>query len=529
MTIRFFRYTLSVLLLAFFSAPICAAKKPPVIEEALRRLDVSLNAYEYRVDTAFKKVDNYKELLCEEVDTVKKIGHVKNIVNGYLHRNVDSVLAYSALGERLASSIGDKNAEMSFKIGAISSMPLKGHIHETIVLIDSMMQLPLSHSLRLDLFKSARLAYMKILSIYSNYKIDEFYLAKFFALNDSVLKYEHPDSGEFGKYLGTHYMGRNRPNLAYEALTDYLETVDSVSNEYVEGQSLLATLSYLRGRNEDWIFRTIMVAESEAYLGNLDSENLRYLANAVYEYGDVNRAHRFVMLSNWLISRSGASQRGVHAAQAIPKIIDSYRKENAKNYYFVCAICFCLVVIAVLILMIFRNKARDLKRLEELSDQLANANSVKEAYIAQFMSLCSTYIERIEGYNKMLSRKLLARQVDEVSNIVKSDKFVESQIELFYEIFDKAFTHIYPTFVKDVNNLLIDNKTFVVGDGHKLNSELRILAFMRLGMDDSAQMARFLRLSLNTVYTYRNRMRSKAKNRETFERDIAKIGSFHAE
>ena len=145
------------------------------------------------------------------------------------------------------------------------------------------------------------------------------------------------------------------------------------------------------------------------------------------------------------------------------------------------------------------------------------------------MSLCSTYIERIEGYNKMLSRKLLARQVDEVSNIVKSDKFVESQIELFYEIFDKAFTHIYPTFVKDVNNLLIDNKTFVVGDGHKLNSELRILAFMRLGMDDSAQMARFLRLSLNTVYTYRNRMRSKAKNRETFERDIAKIGSFHAE
>ena len=68
-----------------------------------------------------------------------------------------------------------------------------------------------------------------------------------------------------------------------------------------------------------------------------------------------------------------------------------------------------------------------------------------------------------------------------------------------------------------------------MGDGNKLTSELRILAFMRLGMDDSTQMARFLRLSLNTIYTYRNRKRSKAKNRDTFEQDIAKIGSISAE
>ena len=113
--------------------------------------------------------------------------------------------------------------------------------------------------------------------------------------------------------------------------------------------------------------------------------------------------------------------------------------------------------------------------------------------------------------------------------MVRSEKFVESQVELFYEIFDNAFTHIFPTFIKDVNDLLVDNKTFEVGDGNKLTSELRILAFMRLGMDDSTQMARFLRLSLNTIYTYRNRKRSKAKNRDTFEQDIAKIGSISAE
>ena len=71
---------------------------------------------------------------------------------------------------------------------------------------------------------------------------------------------------------------------------------------------------------------------------------------------------------------------------------------------------------------------------------------------------------------------------------------------------------------------MIEDKKFVLSDPKKLTHELRILAFMRLGLEDSAQMARFLGLSLNTVYTYRNKLKSRAKNRETFEQDILNIG-----
>ncbi len=48
---------------------------------------------------------------------------------------------------------------------------------------------------------------------------------------------------------------------------------------------------------------------------------------------------------------------------------------------------------------------------------------------------------------------------------------------------------------------------------------------MRLGVDDSARIARLLGLSLNTVYTYRNKLRNRAKDRENFEADIEKIGN----
>ena len=47
---------------------------------------------------------------------------------------------------------------------------------------------------------------------------------------------------------------------------------------------------------------------------------------------------------------------------------------------------------------------------------------------------------------------------------------------------------------------------------------------MRLGVTDSTRLAKFLGLSLNTVYTYRNRMKNRAKKRETFETDILSIG-----
>ena len=75
-----------------------------------------------------------------------------------------------------------------------------------------------------------------------------------------------------------------------------------------------------------------------------------------------------------------------------------------------------------------------------------------------------------------------------------------------------------------MNNLLVEEKRFELPE-NKLNTELRILAFLRLGIDDSEQIARFLGLSLNTIYTYRNKLKSKAKNRDTFDAMVLKIGS----
>jgi hypothetical protein len=61
-----------------------------------------------------------------------------------------------------------------------------------------------------------------------------------------------------------------------------------------------------------------------------------------------------------------------------------------------------------------------------------------------------------------------------------------------------------------------------------MNTELRILALIRLGVTDSVKMAHFLRTSLSTVYNYRSKLRNAALgDPAVFEEQIAKIGEIN--
>ena len=87
-------------------------------------------------------------------------------------------------------------------------------------------------------------------------------------------------------------------------------------------------------------------------------------------------------------------------------------------------------------------------------------------------------------------------------------------------MFDSTFLSIFPKFADEVNSLLRADAQLAQSDPDKLSTELRILAFMRLGIDDATRVAKFLNLSVNTVYTYRNKMKNRASDREKFEENL---------
>lgn len=181
-----------------------------------------------------------------------------------------------------------------------------------------------------------------------------------------------------------------------------------------------------------------------------------------------------------------------------------------------------LVMVLITTLLILR---REMHRMGLLQESLRSANRSKEVYISQFLTLCSVYMDKLKQFSKLVTRKIGAGQVDDLYRMAKNGKFVEEESREFYEVFDDAFLHIYPTFVDEVNALLRPDSRITLKDGERLNTDLRILAFMRLGIEDSSNIAQVLNYSLNTIYAYRNRLKARAIDRDSFESAIMRIGA----
>ncbi len=123
-----------------------------------------------------------------------------------------------------------------------------------------------------------------------------------------------------------------------------------------------------------------------------------------------------------------------------------------------------------------------------------------------------------------MSRKLASGQADELQKLIKSGKFDDDQNEEFYKIFDSAFLDIYPDFIENINSLLRPEEALELKNAKELTPELRIYAFVRLGVDESTKIAQMLNYSVSTVYAYRNRMRNRAIDRENFDHDVMGLG-----
>ena len=70
---------------------------------------------------------------------------------------------------------------------------------------------------------------------------------------------------------------------------------------------------------------------------------------------------------------------------------------------------------------------------------------------------------------------------------------------------------IFPDFIDKLNGLLDDGYKLEPRPGELLSPELRIYALVRLGINDSTQIAAFLHYSPQTVYNYRFRVRSHSR------------------
>lgn len=165
------------------------------------------------------------------------------------------------------------------------------------------------------------------------------------------------------------------------------------------------------------------------------------------------------------------------------------------------------------------------EQLLSLNAELSESNKVKEEYIGRFLQLCGMYIDKMDAMRKRVNKMIRLQNVDALRSLANASEFTEKELDDLYSSFDSAFLHLFPNFVTDFNELLKPEERIRLTDKNRLNTQLRIFALIRLGIEDSSKIAEFLHYSVNTIYNYRARIKNGAAgDREMFENQVKQIG-----
>ena len=281
--------------------------------------------------------------------------------------------------------------------------------------------------------------------------------------------------------------------------------------------------------NEDkqleWLLRSAL---ADTRNGIADNGSSWMVAEILYHRGDIQSSYEIIHYSLANASLYDASLRIWQISPLVNIISTSYlvhqRTLNSRLIWaLTCSVLMGLLLLIAILLYIKRTHRIHLqsREIEMLSNDLRKANEqlkrtnyallesnhVKDEYIGHYLNLYSDYLDKLRKQ-------------------VKDPAFTQAEIERFYHEFDTAFLSIYPDFVANFNQLLREEGRIVLRKGELLNTELRIYALIRLGIDNSVNISRLLRYSVNTIYNYRARMKNLAIDRDAFESQVQQIGTF---
>lgn len=271
----------------------------------------------------------------------------------------------------------------------------------------------------------------------------------------------------------------------------------------------------------DWLVRS---AEQDFKAAERGYMSLYELALMLYDRGQYRRAERYISQNLMDVTAGNFSKRLLNSGKANLIITEASRRMERNRFIWLTAgICFVSLLLIV-IFILFRLEVRLQRGLEETNRKLTDANKIKNGYVFRYMDLALHYIDRIGETRNDIRALGKSEGFDAVMKALRSPSAMYLEYEDYYRVFDETFLGLYPDFVEKVNELLSEECRFSLSEGGALPTELRMLAAIRIGITGSGQIAKFLKCSPNTVYTYRAKLkRSALCPKGEFEARIARI------
>lgn len=537
-------------------------------QQLLDSLDSSLGKSAAYTAEKERRISSLRRRLSQTANPEQRFWICRNLVDEYCSYNSDSALHYIDASTAVGRQTGRREWVDEMNLNRAYIYAATGLLSEAESALNEVDPRQMTPALASEYYNRLLFVLTHKDQYLGKNSLTRPYSERAKAMLDSVSRLMQPSDPQYIWFLAWRSMtDPAKTREAIPVVEKALERSTYSTREEAMNAWILSRLYELTGNSDMMMRYLILSAIADVRTSNKEIASLEEISNRLYQSNDLERANDYISHCLQLANDYKSRVRVGRLADLQYHITKAYSQRNDRqrrklNVYFIIALVFAAgLAVAMLILYkqnrrIHRSKteldhsnAQLNSKVEELSQtrrqlkeandrleilyrnvrdeagELAAGNDAKERYIADIFAICSDYISKLDEFRRNIYRKIVAHNFDEVKELTKSHELSHGEIKELYQNFDSIFLKVYPNFVDDFNTLLRPDERVAMKKPGVLTTELRIYALVRLGINDSVKIARFLHCSTQSVYNARMKMRNKSDiSKEQFAEAVRRLG-----
>ena len=523
-------------------------------QQLRQKLDNLLEQRNALIDNKNKDINRLKKNLTTSENTLKRLQTYEQLFEEYYVFQFDSAMTYLNKGIKLAKETQNTYYYNSNTISKAELLSIGGLYSEAIHEIEQVDTTGLDKAQHFEYYFSL----FRIHTYWADFCNDKTYTPTHRLKAQEYLKKAMPFCDETGKnyeyYLGEYAVFvLNNPQAARAHYVKAIKQLPQNSRFYAMSCFALSGSYGNEGNTEKQ--EEFLLLSSIADIENCTMENfaLQNLAMYIFEHNkdELDLAQQYIQTALEDAHFYNNRLRIIEISSKLPVIVSSYQQTlNQRNKVQMTAIIAISLLLLFLLSAVFyivkqtkrlslqqqelqknNNQLSELNtqqkelntQLHDLNALLVDTNRKRERLAKLYIDLCAKYIARLKKQQTLVKRKIKANQTTELLSQLSSERLSEEDAATFLSRFDKAFLDLYPDFTEELNSLLLPEGQIQNKSTDELTTEQRIMALIRLGVKESAEIADLLFYSPQTIYNYRSVLKGKAINKETFEEEVMKL------
>ena len=500
-----------------------------------------------------KELQNVKLSATYVTDAEEKLRLYEQLVNGYSPYIYDSAMVYVQKGTHLAQQTNHSDYYNRFQMLKARLYVFRGFYIEAKQCLEQL-NIPPSDTHQNYLYNCAQSALYFSLNAYSgNSEFSEHYKKLFNEYITKALYYYSKQDAQYYRLKGVQLYLSDGPLKDISACLNKAMSLTKPNNPLYGMSAFVLSKAYRKHKQYELQERYLLLAAmSDVMSSSNESFALQDLALLLYKNkNNIDKAQVYINLALNDANVMNNRLRRVNLYNNFNVLLLAYTDKLEQQAVWhksalVCIIVLLGVVIANVVYVKRKNQQlkQNEQKLKALTEQLysingqqkkdnkalANTNTELENTIAKrenmanaYINLCYQYIERLDNLRKLVIRKIKANQQQELLSMLSSSKHTEEANQNFFLQFDKIFLSLYPSFITELNTLLVPEAQIQLQNEDELTPNLRVAALIRLGITESAKIAGILSYSPQTIYNYRSALKNNAIDKNRFEENLQKL------